>query len=223
VWASCQRADGNSRIRLHGASRWPRSTGELLNLPNIASCTSRGTEPLRATWEIVDMDRNNGVLHETSVQAARKQYTSYSTTSLAGVKRALSDQVHVQQLESTTQGRRVQQRRTLSLTAALPRLTASPVCAVGPQYGQKVTEYSQRIVIGATPGPSIDSMLLLSHSVYGLPRRLVQNFASLGIESIYPWQKNCLLGPGLLDGQKNLVYSAPTGGGKSLVADSLSL
>ncbi|WYZ34801.1 hypothetical protein EsH8_I_001077 [Colletotrichum jinshuiense] len=40
---------------------------------------------------------------------------------------------------------------------------------------------------------------------------------------MYPWQKACLRGPGLLSGEKNLVYSAPTGGGKSLVADVLML
>jgi DNA polymerase theta len=48
---------------------------------------------------------------------------------------------------------------------------------------------------------------------------MVDNLASLGIKQIYPWQKSCLRGPGLLTGEKNLVYCAPTGGGKSLVAD----
>jgi DNA polymerase theta len=66
-------------------------------------------------------------------------------------------------------------------------------------------------------------LLSLSHPAYGLPRQLVANFAALGIKTIYPWQKQCLLGPGLLQGEKNLVYSAPTGGGKSLVADVLML
>jgi DNA polymerase theta len=66
-------------------------------------------------------------------------------------------------------------------------------------------------------------LLSLSHPAYGLPSQLVANFAALGIRSIYPWQKQCLLGPGLLTGEKNLVYSAPTGGGKSLVADILML
>ncbi|KAI4149896.1 MAG: hypothetical protein L6R39_002399 [Caloplaca ligustica] len=45
----------------------------------------------------------------------------------------------------------------------------------------------------------------------------------MGIRSIYPWQSSCLLGRGLLTGEKNLVYTAPTGGGKSLVADILML
>jgi DNA polymerase theta len=66
-------------------------------------------------------------------------------------------------------------------------------------------------------------LLSLAHPAYELPQQLVANFAASGIRTIYPWQKACLLGPGLLTGEKNLVYSAPTGGGKSLVADVLML
>jgi replicative superfamily II helicase len=47
--------------------------------------------------------------------------------------------------------------------------------------------------------------------------------ASLGIKSIYPWQSDCLIRSEALGGVKNLVYTAPTGGGKSLVADILML
>lgn len=51
----------------------------------------------------------------------------------------------------------------------------------------------------------------------------MKNLTRLGIDSIYPWQSSCLLGRGVLNGKTNLVYSAPTGGGKSLVADVLML
>ncbi|KAL2142320.1 hypothetical protein VTI28DRAFT_1329 [Corynascus sepedonium] len=85
------------------------------------------------------------------------------------------------------------------------------------------SEYSQRQIFAATPTSTVDPLLSLSHPAYGLPVKLVANFAALGIRTIYPWQKQCLLGPGLLDGEENLVYSAPTGGGKSLVADVLML
>ena len=71
---------------------------------------------------------------------------------------------------------------------------------------------------------TLDSSLLsLDHPKYGLPKALVANFASLGICTIYPWQASCLLGRGHLTGEKSLIYSAPTGGGKSLVADILML
>ncbi|PLN78089.1 DNA-directed DNA polymerase theta [Aspergillus taichungensis] len=65
--------------------------------------------------------------------------------------------------------------------------------------------------------------LFLSDPRYGLSPALVANFAALGVTSIYPWQASCLLEPGLLEGRKHLVYTAPTGGGKSLVADVLML
>ena len=78
-----------------------------------------------------------------------------------------------------------------------------------------ISEYSQRRAAASTPIPSLNPLLSLSHPRYGLPESLVKNFATMGINSIYPWQSSCLLGRGLLNGQQNLVYSAPTGGGKS--------
>lgn len=80
-----------------------------------------------------------------------------------------------------------------------------------------------RPFVTSLPSSSLNPLLTLSHPRYGLPESLVKNFASMGIRNIYPWQSSCLLGRGLLTGEKNLVYTAPTGGGKSLVADVLML
>ncbi|KAJ5224270.1 Helicase C-terminal [Penicillium citrinum] len=73
------------------------------------------------------------------------------------------------------------------------------------------------------PGSSQNPLLSLSHPKYGLPPALKANFAALGVTSIYAWQASCLLARGLLSGERHLVYTAPTGGGKSLVADVLLL
>ena len=85
------------------------------------------------------------------------------------------------------------------------------------------SEYTQRVLAASTPMPSLNSLLSLSHPRYGLPLKLIENLAGMGISCIYPWQSSCLLGHGLLSGESNLVYSAPTGGGKSLVADVLMI
>jgi hypothetical protein len=85
------------------------------------------------------------------------------------------------------------------------------------------SEYSQRRSLALTPSGTANPRLDLAHPAYGLPKKLVENFSVLGIKSIYPWQSDCLLRSGALGGQKNLVYTAPTGGGKSLVADILML
>ena len=85
------------------------------------------------------------------------------------------------------------------------------------------SEYTQRKALALTPGIAQDPLLSLSDPSYGLPKGLTQNLENMGIKCIFPWQSSCLLGRGLLSGDKNLVYSAPTGAGKSLVADVLML
>ena len=105
------------------------------------------------------------------------------------------------------------------------RIEASEIVEVStkaPSIGNSRGDFHGKAVV-STPASSLNPLLSLSHPKYGLPATLVENFSSLGIKSIYPWQSSCLLGRGLLTGEKNLVYTAPTGGGKSLVADVLML
>ncbi|KAK4043634.1 P-loop containing nucleoside triphosphate hydrolase protein [Parachaetomium inaequale] len=175
-----------------------------------------------------------GVWHTTTLQSARQQQhqQTYYTTSLAGHKRAY-DASSSQNSDRNGAPRRRAPPQPLPFRSGLssntannepPRLTASQIeYADGSAARQLPSEYSQRQDFAATPTSTIDPLLSLSHPAYSLPRQLVANFAASGIRTIYPWQKQCLRGPGLLDGEKNLVYSAPTGGGKSLVADVLML
>lgn len=83
--------------------------------------------------------------------------------------------------------------------------------------------YSQRRAIAPTPPLVRNPILSLAHPAYGLPEKLIQNPSALGIHSIYPWQSKCLLESRLLGGEGSLAYTAPTGGGKLLVADVLML
>ncbi|KKZ60187.1 DNA polymerase theta subunit [[Emmonsia] crescens] len=173
---------------------------------------------------------------QTSIDIARNQ--SISTTSVAGTKRSHSGSALSPQIPSINQ----QSIRTIGTNAALKadgfirpilsstanktRIIASQIRDVPDAVGisdDSISEYSQRQAVSSTPGPSQNPLLSLSHKTYGLPPQLVANFASLGVNCIYPWQASCLLGRGHLTAEKNLVYSAPTGGGKSLVADVLML
>ncbi|KAK0746159.1 P-loop containing nucleoside triphosphate hydrolase protein [Schizothecium vesticola] len=166
-----------------------------------------------------NMDSKSGVRHTTSVQAAQQNqqgYQRYQTRAAAGQKRS----IHDLQVEVDT-GRKPPPPRP-TLPPGPPRLTASTIANVDTAL-EDPSEYSQRQKFAATPTSTVDPLLSLAHHSYGLPRELVANFAALGIKNIYPWQKQCLSGPGLLRGERNLVYSAPTGGGKSLVADVLML
>lgn len=108
-------------------------------------------------------------------------------------------------------------------SCAKNRIVASNICNLNRATSKPLSESITRKPVKPPPGPSQNPLLSLSHPRYGLPEILVKNLASLGINSIYPWQSSCLLGRDLLTGKKNLVYTAPTGGGKSLVADILML
>eukprot|EP00798_Chlamydomonas_sp_ICE-L_P002966 gene2966-12974_t len=56
-----------------------------------------------------------------------------------------------------------------------------------------------------------------------LPKEICQVYRSNGMtHDLYEWQGDCLCQPGVLQG-RNLVYCAPTSGGKSLVAEVLSI
>jgi len=104
---------------------------------------------------------------------------------------------------------------------SLKPLRAGIIRDVGSHTGR--TEYSQRRELALTPTPAANALLSLSHPAYRLPPQLVVNLSRLGIHSIYPWQSECLLRSGALQGKCNLVYTAPTGGGKSLVADVIMI
>lgn len=168
------------------------------------------------------MKSMQGILHKTSLQAAQERQTTYLSAPVAGQKRSWSEPdsdpktPHLNPPALSAQGV-VGFQRAISLPTAPVRLSASTITNLESCDGP--SEYSQRRVFAATPTATRDPELSLAHPTYGLPVQLVENFASQGIKQIYPWQKNCLKGPGLLSGDKNLIYCAPTGGGKSLVAD----
>ncbi|OTA03265.1 DEAD/DEAH box helicase [Trichoderma parareesei] len=182
------------------------------------------------------MESMRGILHKTSVQEAHeRQAAAFRPPSVAGQKRDWSTSLDAADRKdspfgsgsgsgfapaSASQGP-VRFQTALYLPQTAPRLSASRI--VTANASEDSSEYTQRRIFAATPSSSIDPELNLAHPVYKLPPQLVHNFASLGIKQIYPWQKSCLKGPGLLTGDKNLVYCAPTGGGKSLVADLLML
>lgn len=59
-------------------------------------------------------------------------------------------------------------------------------------------------------------------SEWGLPPLIVSWFRKHGVTSLFPWQAECLCKNDVLFGG-NLIYSAPTSAGKTLVADFLLL
>ncbi|KAI0135537.1 P-loop containing nucleoside triphosphate hydrolase protein [Daldinia grandis] len=168
------------------------------------------------------MEPPRGILHKTTLESTTLQQETFHTTTLSGSKRYHGDIASSSEQQPPPK-RAIQFQRASAVEKGLPELAASIITDVNPDATAQPSEYSQRRAVQATPTSAVDRSLLLSFPRYGLPNSLVSNFKALGISEIYTWQKQCLLGPGLLNGSKNLVYTAPTGGGKSLVADILML
>ena len=63
---------------------------------------------------------------------------------------------------------------------------------------------------------------VLALSEWGLPNKVVENYGKNGVVCMFEWQAECLALPGVLSGG-NLIYSAPTSAGKTLVAELLAL
>lgn len=161
---------------------------------------------------------------ETSIDLAQRQ--RYSTSSVVGVKRSHDVSV-AESVPGDPSTELTGMRNTIPpLVLQAPRLRASTITSAtihGRETNMEPSEYTQRRNAASTPRPDQNPLLSLAHPKYGLPHRVVANLALMGVHSIYPWQSACLLGKGILSGQQNLVYTAPTGGGKSLVADLLLL
>ncbi|KAI1455709.1 P-loop containing nucleoside triphosphate hydrolase protein, partial [Annulohypoxylon moriforme] len=172
------------------------------------------------------MDQRRGIFHKTTLESTTTlQQKSFHTTTLAGHKRPLADPGDSEQQQASVPRRQNEFQKVSAVGKEVPRLAASIIAPADPdaEITAEPSEYSQRRIAQATPRSVVDRSLSLSFPRYGLPSSLINNLNALGIKEIYPWQKQCLLGPGLLNGSKNLVYTAPTGGGKSLVADILML
>ena len=76
--------------------------------------------------------------------------------------------------------------------------------------------------LAQAPGTVTDP-LSLSHPGWELAPAAIAGLARCGLRDMYAWQGACLQLPGVLAGERNLVFTAPTSAGKSLVADVLVL
>ncbi|XP_023248277.1 DNA polymerase theta [Copidosoma floridanum] len=69
----------------------------------------------------------------------------------------------------------------------------------------------------------VDSEKRLELSSWGLPALVLEKYQARGVRKMFSWQVECLANKKILEENKNLVYSAPTSAGKTLVAEFLLL
>lgn len=100
-----------------------------------------------------------------------------------------------------------------------PRRPWGPVLSPPPGLGRSLKAAGAGLCKQTVPDDQIDKLLLAN---WGLPKAVQQKYHSFGVKQMFEWQAECLLLGQVLEG-KNLVYSAPTSAGKTLVAELLIL
>ncbi|XP_077922636.1 DNA polymerase theta [Halichoerus grypus] len=106
-----------------------------------------------------------------------------------------------------------------------PLLPSGPVLSPPPGLGRCLKDRGRAQAAAAgeckqtIPDDQIDKLLLAN---WGLPVAVLEKYHSFGVKKMFEWQAECLLLGQVLEG-KNLVYSAPTSAGKTLVAELLML
>ncbi|XP_013370681.1 PREDICTED: DNA polymerase theta isoform X2 [Chinchilla lanigera] len=100
---------------------------------------------------------------------------------------------------------------------ASPQPPAGPALSPPPGLGRSLT--AAGLCKQTLPEDQLDKLLLAN---WGLPKAVLQKYHSFGVKKMFEWQAECLLLGQVLEG-KNLVYSAPTSAGKTLVAELLIL
>nr|XP_031536155.1 DNA polymerase theta [Vicugna pacos] len=104
-------------------------------------------------------------------------------------------------------------------------LPSGPVLSPPPGLGRSLKDRGRRPARAAGeckqifPDDHTDRLLLAN---WGLPTAVLEKYHSFGVQKMFEWQAECLLLGRVLEG-KNLVYSAPTSAGKTLVAELLIL
>lgn len=84
----------------------------------------------------------------------------------------------------------------------------------GPPRSENIPPNHQKRPTSAAPEININ--LHLAHPKWGLSKEFITGLRNCGIEEMYEWQAECLSVEGLLQGESNLVYSAPASAGKCL-------
>ncbi|XP_029353156.1 DNA polymerase theta [Echeneis naucrates] len=184
------------------AQRAPESGSiNALVCKEIQSCQQAGTSD-KQNWTSrtksspLSKEESGASKNAEPPLSAAREYILFSPTRLAAaMKRA--------KLQQSLQN------ESASVLTAPPGLELSALSDMSPQPG----------IALCAPSGQTEKLLLSS---WGLPKPVLERYHKYGVTHMFEWQAQCLTVGRVLQGG-NLVYSAPTSAGKTLVSELLML
>ncbi|XP_053561115.1 DNA polymerase theta [Bombina bombina] len=188
-----------------GAASSPKKVAGNRQMYNKSNSRRSRTSP-RYVRPVVAGRDNDVSLDTSAVPSAHRDYILFSPAHQASI------------LEKHKQ--RVQQNSTanLSVSVLTPPAGLDRTLMESSKLNDSLSATGQGQHMAA-PDELADKLLLAS---WGLPKAVLEKYRSVGVVQMFEWQAECLLLGQVLEG-KNLVYSAPTSAGKTLVAELLIL
>ncbi|KAF4098560.1 DNA polymerase theta [Onychostoma macrolepis] len=156
---------------------------------------------MKKTLKVANSKQKLKFRRDTSLSTS-KDYILFSPTHMAAAKERSMLQ---------------QQKRSMK-NLSVSVLTPPPGLDLSVLGDATLPDAAQSIHMGR-PADQSDKLLLSS---WGLPKPVLEKYQSLGVQRMFEWQAECLTLGKVLEGQ-NLVYSAPTSAGKTLVSELLIL
>lgn len=110
-------------------------------------------------------------------------------------------------------------QNNFEINSSLDNPTKHKKCDNTIQSHRSLKTKTTKTMLSETNKEFVAKSILLSN--WGLPESVLKAYFSKGITQMFNWQFECLNNPKLLLESENLVYSAPTSAGKTLVSEIL--
>ncbi|XP_074486262.1 DNA polymerase theta isoform X1 [Sebastes fasciatus] len=172
----------------------PPPAPTCINGPQQAGSSTKQTS--RRKSSPCSKDKNGSNMNADPPLDASREYILFSPTRLAAARKRAKLQASLQ-------------NQSASVLTVPSGLDVSPLSDTLPQPG----------IALCAPAGQAEKLLLCS---WGLPKPVLERYQKHGVTHMFEWQAQCLMVGQVLQGG-NLVYSAPTSAGKTLVSELLML
>uniref|UniRef100_A0A6P7G6P6 DNA polymerase theta-like n=1 Tax=Diabrotica virgifera virgifera TaxID=50390 RepID=A0A6P7G6P6_DIAVI len=155
-------------------------------------------------------NEENGILFDDSVFLSQLSFTSEEDSTEKNIPEPVSLQEIIKESQNCL-SEIVYEEKEVSGTQI-----CSSKKALCDKYSTQISQSSNSAILLK------NNLDLIQLSSWGLPKAVLEKYESRNLRTMFSWQVECLANEDVLNG-KNLVYSAPTSAGKTLVAEILAI